>query len=442
MTANKTLIIGLGKSGLATAKFLFERKIPFAVCDTREVPPNLEEFKNTYPMAPIHLGSLSKNFLDKAEEIIVSPGLSIKEPLIAEQIEKGKKIVGDVELFLRYCQAPICAITGSNAKSTVTSLVYEMAKTANIKVKIGGNIGTPVLGLLEDVDTELYVLELSSFQLETTHSLRAKVATILNISPDHMDRYESLDDYVAAKERIYQNCETAVINRADEATFVKNFKPTNTISFALDKPSQNNFGIIENHLALGEIKLLATSKTYLQGLHHWENALAALALGQACKLPMSAMLETLKSFKGLEHRCQLIKTHNKVAWYNDSKGTNEGAAKAAIESIGKTIKGKVILIAGGVGKSADFTILVDPVRNYVSHAILMGEAKQQLLDIFQDVTQTHKVSSLDEAVLLANNLSQVNDAVLLSPACASFDMFQNFEKRGEAFETAVMENVT
>jgi UDP-N-acetylmuramoylalanine--D-glutamate ligase len=257
-----------------------------------------------------------------------------------------------------------------------------------------------------------------------------------------MDRYESLDEYTAAKQRIFQNCETAITNRADAATVVKNFKPTNTVSFALTKPNQTDFGMIGDHLALGDAKLISASDIYLQGLHHWENSLAALALGQACGIPMSAMLQTLRIFKGLKHRCQLIKKHNEVAWYNDSMGTNEGAAKAAIEGIGKTIKGKVILIAGGVGKGADFKTLIEPVKEYVSHAILLGEAKQQLSEVLQGVTQTHMVSSLKEAVQQAKALGQAGDAVLLSPACASFDMFQNFEKRGEAFETAVMEIFT
>ncbi len=440
-----TLIIGLGKSGVSVADFCASRNIPFAINDTRAEPPGLADIKKKYPNAVMQLGGLSQELLDAAEEIIISPGLSIKEPLIAEQIAKGKRVVGDVEVFLRYCKAPICAITGANAKSTVTSLVYEMAKCAGLNAKIGGNIGVPVLQLLEGTDPELYVLELSSFQLETTFSLQAKAATILNISSDHMDRYETLAEYISAKQKVYQHCQTAVFNRGDENTYVQVAKPQNELSFGLDWSPTNMYGLLsegdKTYLARGREPLMNVKELPVSGLHYCENALAALALGEACELPITAMLEALRTFKGLPHRCQLVKATKGVQWFNDSKGTNEGAAKAAIDSIGKTIAGKVLLIAGGIGKGADFETLKTPVKNYVSHAILLGEASNQLANVFNGLTEIHQVISLKDAVILAHQLSQSGDAVLLSPACASFDMFQNFEKRGEAFVDAVQEIV-
>lgn len=438
-----TLIIGLGKSGLSVVEFFAKRNIPFAINDTRHEPPGLLEIKNKYPKVVMQLGGLSEELLSQAEEIIVSPGLSTKEPLIATQMAKGKSVIGDVELFLRYAKAPICAITGANAKSTVTSLVYEMAKCANLNVKIGGNIGVPVLQLLDGTEPELYVLELSSFQLETTYSLHAKAATILNITPDHMDRYKNLPEYIAAKQRVYEHCETAVFNRSDPHTYVQHAKPDKEISFGLDWSHTTMYGILaegnSHYLARGREPLLNVSALPISGMHYWENALAALALGEACHLPIAAMLEALRTFKGLPHRCQFVKEFNGVRWINDSKGTNEGASKAAIESVGRTIAGKIILIAGGVGKGADFEMLKSPVKNYVSHCILLGEARKQLAKVFDGLTEVHEVSSLQDAVLLAKQLSQVGDTVLLSPACASFDMFQNYEKRGEAFMQYVQE---
>lgn len=439
------LILGLGKSGVSTADFLASQHIPFAINDTRAEPPGLADIKKKHPDALIHLGGLSEELLEAAEEIIVSPGLSLKEPLIAKQIQQGKSVVGDVEVFLRYSKAPICAITGANGKSTVTSLVYEMAKAANIKVKIGGNIGVPVLELLDGKETDLYVLELSSFQLETTYSLAAKAATILNITLDHMDRYANLAEYIAAKQRIYQHCETAVINRADQNTYVQSANPKNTVSFGLDWSATTMYGLLsegeKTYLARGREPLLDIKELPVAGLHYCENALAALALGEACNLPITAMLQALKTFQGLPHRCQFVKATKGVQWINDSKGTNEGAAKAAIESIGKTIAGKVILIAGGIGKGADFETLKTPVKNFVSHAILLGQASDQLADVFHDLTAVHQVKTLQEAVIMAAEVSQSGDAVLLSPACASFDMFQNFEKRGEAFMALVQEMI-
>lgn len=437
------LILGLGKSGVSIAEFLANRHIPFVINDTRAEPPGLAEIKIKQPNVLIQTGGLSEELLNAAEEIIISPGLSLKEPLIAEQIAKGKSVIGDIELFLRYCKAPICAITGANGKSTVTSLVYEMAKAANMNVKIGGNIGVPVLQLLDANEPELYVLELSSFQLETTYSLAAKAATILNITLDHMDRYASLAEYIAAKQRIYQHCEAAIINRMDTNTYVKNAQPKKQLSFGLDWSADTNYGLLaegdKTYLARGREPLLNIKELPVSGLHYCENALAALALGEACDLPIAAMLQALRTFQGLPHRCQFVKAINGVQWINDSKGTNEGAAKAAIESIGKTIAGKVVLIAGGIGKGADFETLKIPVKNFVSHAILMGEASDQLATVFHGLTQVHQVKSLQEAINIAHQIGKSGDAVLLSPACASFDMFQNFEKRGEAFAALVHE---
>ncbi len=445
MAKKRFMVIGLGKSGIATAEFLQAKQFDFALCDTRKEPPEVNYIKKQFKEVPLFLGELKQEMFADIDELIISPGLSKKLPLFKQLEAQGKTIIGDVELFLKFCKTPVCAITGSNAKSTVTTLVTKMAETAGVNVKMGGNIGTPVLQLLQAPAPQLYVLELSSFQLETTYSLKAKAATILNICPDHMDRYANLQEYINAKQVIYHNTQTCVFNRDDPATFVKSVYATaKHRSFGL-QPQEGAFGLIRENgeifLSFGFEKLMNIKEMLQVGLHHAQNALAALSLGQACGLPLDAMLQTLKTFKGLKHRCQLVKTHQGVSWYNDSKGTNEGATQAAIESIGECISGKVILLAGGVGKGADFEILKKPVANYVKTLILFGEAKEQLKAVLGQLTQTLVVDDLSEAIQMAKKHAQTGDSVLLSPACASFDMFKNFEDRGEIFERLVLELV-
>ena len=439
------IIVGLGATGLSCARYLTQQAIPFALMDTRSVPPNLAEFKKLFPHIPLSLGKLDDALLDTASQIILSPGVSLQEPAIARQRLRGIPVIGDIELFTLGVQVPVIAITGTNAKSTVTTLVGEMAAAAGVKAQVGGNLGTPVLDLLLIADTELFVLELSSFQLETTFSLAPEVATVLNITPDHMDRYAALEDYRNAKQHIYSNCQVAVFNRDDPLTDCGEQFHKQKLSFTLSEPQQNEFGLLkknnEIYLAWERQLLLPVQKLPILGRHYQANALAALAVGHGYGLPLEPMLQTLMSFKGLPHRCQLVRNRQGVLWYNDSKGTNVGATLAAIEGLGSAIEGRLVLIAGGVGKNADFSPLVMPIEKYVKSVVLIGDAASILAAMLGDRVEVSFAKSMEEAVSVADKIAIEGDSVLLSPACASLDMFNNFEHRGQVFTQAVQELV-
>jgi UDP-N-acetylmuramoylalanine--D-glutamate ligase len=437
------LIVGLGKTGLSCARYLARKGEPFAVTDSRLDPPGLAELKKEFPHCEIALGAFSADLFTKAKRLIISPGVPLTEPLIIAAKARNIPIIGDIELFALEACAPIVAITGSNGKSTVTTLVGEMAKAAGLHVQVGGNLGTPALDLLQqDQICDLYVLELSSFQLETTHSLQVAAATVLNISPDHMDRYADLNAYVAAKQRIYAHCKTAILNQDDVLSFPEKNNKAQKNYFTIQAPQENQWGLREQngqiYLAKGENNVLPISAMRMKGRHNWANALAALALGEAVQLPLPVMLETLKNFTGLEHRCQWVAEHENIAWYNDSKGTNVGATRAAIDGLGGALQGsKIILLAGGLGKDADFTSLQMPVREYVRTAILFGQDAAAIGTALAPVTTIIYVKDMAEAVQVAEQQAQSGDAVLLSPACASFDMFNNFEHRGQIFMALV-----
>lgn len=436
------IIIGLGQTGISCAHYLHKKGLRFAWADTRLSPPNLESVKAAFPEVDIRLGELDAGFLSSASEIILSPGVAKDQPAIQAAIKSGVNLIGDIDLFCRDVDAPIVAITGSNAKSTVTTLVGEMAKTAGIAVGVGGNLGTPVLDMLNDGAKDLYVLELSSFQLETTHELRAAAATILNITPDHLDRYDGMQGYYQAKHRIYRGCRVAVENLDDKLTHPLLPKTAELWAFRLGKPDFKVFGLIEENgetwLALGHEKLLNVQELKIPGRHNMANALAALALGKAVDIPMSAMLETLKVFPGLEHRCQWVARKRTLDFYNDSKGTNVGATVAALEGLGGTLKPeqRIVLIAGGDGKGADFDDLTVPVKMYVRAMTLIGKDADKIKAALPGV-QSEIVSSLQAAVDRAVDLANEGDIVLLSPACASIDMFKNYAQRGHMFVEAV-----
>jgi UDP-N-acetylmuramoylalanine--D-glutamate ligase len=433
---NLKVVMGLGKTGISCVRFLAKKGFNIAVIDSRDDPPFLNELKQNFPEIKIHLGNLAAPFLDEANELIISPGISLREPVILKLLEKGIKVNGDIELFAKEANAPIAAITGSNGKSTVTTLLGKMAKNAGINVKVGGNLGVPALELL-DANADLYVLELSSFQLETTHSLKAKAATVLNISEDHMDRYRDLTEYAAAKHRIFMNAEIAVINHDDPLTYENIKLPRKIISFSLDKKTASDFYFDNGALYNKENELITTSEIKIKGLHQIANVLAALALGTAINLPEDALLSAIKEFEGLPHRCQFVAKANDISWYNDSKGTNVGATKAAILGLGAGIEGKLILIAGGLGKGANFAPLQYPIIKFVRAVVLIGQDAKKIEHDLQKCCKIHFAQSMEEAVELAASLAKPKDAVLLSPACASFDMFNNFEHRGEVFITAV-----
>ncbi|VAX11970.1 UDP-N-acetylmuramoylalanine--D-glutamate ligase [hydrothermal vent metagenome] len=442
----RVLIVGLGATGLSCARFLAAQGVEVAVTDSRANPPGLDVLQKELSDTAVFVGGFESGAFERADVLLLSPGVSLREPLVAEARARGVEILGDVELFARLVAAPVIAITGSNGKSTVTTLVGAMAQAAGRHVALGGNIGTPVLDLLNPAKAQLahdlYVLELSSFQLETTQSLETVAATILNISEDHMDRYASLADYTAAKARIFHGSEVLIVNRDDArvaATLEMLRCGRRLIHFGLQPAAKGDFGVFEqggeNWLCLGDEALMPVADLHLRGQHNLANALAALALGQAAGLPMAAMLETLQHFGGLPHRCQWLGEYRGVGWYNDSKATNVGAAIAAISGVEAE---KIVLIAGGQGKGQDFTPLVEPLRQRARAVVLLGEDSGVIEAALQnsftaDALSLRHVQNMAEAVSLAAELAQTGDAVLLSPACASFDMFAGFEQRGEVF---------
>jgi UDP-N-acetylmuramoylalanine--D-glutamate ligase len=434
------IVVGLGKSGMSLVRFLARQGLSFAVVDTRANPPELATLRAQFPQVEVRCGELDVEYLCRASELLVSPGLAIATPALQAAAARGVKLSGDIDLFARYAKAPIIAITGSNAKSTVTTLVGEMATAAGKKVAVGGNLGTPALDLLDDA-VELYVMELSSFQLETTDQLNAEVATCLNISEDHMDRYASMAAYHLAKHRIFRGARQVVVNRDDALSRPLVAEQLPCWTFGLGKPDFKRFGLLEEngekYLAYQFDSLLAVSELKIRGAHNQSNALAALALGHAVGLPMDAMLGTLREFAGLAHRCQWVGERQAVNYYDDSKATNVGAALAAIEGLGADIGGKLVLIAGGDGKGADFTALKKPVGAFCRAVVLLGRDAALLADALGDAAPLIKVQTLEEAVQRASELAEVGDAVLLSPACASLDMFKNFEERGRLFAQAV-----
>ncbi|SIT09477.1 UDP-N-acetylmuramoyl-L-alanine--D-glutamate ligase [Neptunomonas antarctica] len=456
------VVIGLGQTGLSCARYLAKKGLRFALVDTRDNPPNLDEIKTEFVGIDIRLGELDAVYLMQASELILSPGVSQQLPAIKAAVAGGVALIGDIDLFCREVSAPIVAITGSNAKSTVTTLVGEMAKTAGIDVGVGGNLGTPVLDMLTAGEQSLYVLELSSFQLETVHDLRAQVATVLNISPDHLDRYEGMQGYYQAKHRVFRGCRSAVENRDDALTHPLLPKGVELVGYRLSKPDLKVFGLIDEAesgsdvavewLAIGNQKLMRSCDIKMPGRHNVANALAALALGRAVNIPMDAMLDTLKIFGGLEHRCQWVAKKNDLTFYNDSKGTNVGATVAALDGLGAGLVAgqRIVLIAGGDGKGADFDDLIVPVNRYVRAVVLIGQDAGKIRATLSDNQGAVKAegmaktsanirleNTLESAVQRAVNVALPGDIILLSPACASFDMFKGYADRGHQFVAAV-----
>lgn len=433
----KTLIIGLGKTGLSCARFLSSRGVPLAVTDSRENPPALEQLYDELPDAALFLGGFSAKAFNAAERLIVSPGVSLNEPLIQKAIGRGVSVLGDIELFSQVAKAPCVAITGSNGKSTVTSLLGEMAAEQNLRVKVGGNLGEPALDLLEE-DVDLYVLELSSFQLETTYSLQPAVATVLNLVPDHLDRYTDYRAYVEAKRKVYARAGTGVFNRDDGTVMAMRGPCENELFFTLAAPEKGEFGLRESQgegwLARGDELLLPVADLLIQGRHNQANALAALALGTALEFSMDLMLGTLRRYRGLPHRTQFVRDRRGVRWYNDSKGTNPGACIAALQGLhsGRD-ESRIVLIAGGDGKGADFSVLAPVVSTTARAVILFGRDARKIEQALEPGVPVLHAENLANAVQLAAEQAVTGDKVLLSPACASFDMFRNYEHRGEMF---------
>ncbi|MGB7803259.1 UDP-N-acetylmuramoyl-L-alanine--D-glutamate ligase [Buttiauxella sp.] len=423
----KVVIIGLGLTGLSCVDFFLARGVTPRVMDTRISPPGLEKLPEAVER---HTGSLNEDWLLAADLIVASPGIAVAHPALSRAADAGVEIVGDIELFCREAQAPIVAITGSNGKSTVTTLVGEMAKAAGINVGVGGNIGLPALMLL-DPARELYVLELSSFQLETTSSLKAAAATILNVTEDHMDRYPfGLQQYRAAKLRVYENAAVCVVNADDALTMPVRGADDRCISFGVDVGDYHlNHQQGDTWLRVKGEKILNTKEMKVVGRHNYTNALAALALADAVKLPRSSSLKALTTFTGLAHRFQLAWERNGVRWINDSKATNVGSTEAALN--GLKVEGTLHLLLGGDGKSADFSSLAQYLQGSAIRLYCFGRDGTELAALRPDVAE--QTETMAQAMKLVAARVQPGDMVLLSPACASLDQFKNFEQRGDQF---------
>ncbi|EHD20132.1 MULTISPECIES: UDP-N-acetylmuramoyl-L-alanine--D-glutamate ligase [Brenneria] len=423
----KVVIIGLGLTGLSCVDFFLARGVVPRVVDTRISPPGLDKLPENVER---HLGDLNETWLMDADLIVASPGIALATPILSDAAEAGIEIVGDIELFCREAQAPIVAITGSNGKSTVTTLVGDMARAAGWQVGVGGNIGLPALRLLEH-ECQLYVLELSSFQLETTSSLHAAAATILNVTEDHTNRYPfGLQQYRAAKLRIYENAGVCVVNADDALTMPIRGADERCVSFGVDVGDYHlNRQQGETWLRIKGERVLNTREIKLVGQHNYTNALAALALADAVGIPRSSALTALTAFTGLAHRFQLVWERNGVRWINDSKATNVGSTEAALS--GLTVDGTLHLLLGGDGKSADFSPLLryfqgDDIRLYC-----FGRDGEQLAALRPDIAE--RTETMEQSMRLIAGRVAPGDMVLLSPACASLDQFRSFEQRGDEF---------
>jgi UDP-N-acetylmuramoylalanine--D-glutamate ligase len=440
--ARRTLVVGLGKTGLSVARYLSRQGVPVAIVDSREQPPELEHSRSELPAdVALFLGGFHKDAFDRAEQIVISPGVSMDEPEIAAALARQVPVIGDIELFAQAARAPVIAVTGSNGKSTVVTLLSAMARHAGVDVRTGGNIGTPALDLITADEPDLYVLELSSFQLETLYSLQPLASVVLNISHDHLDRYRDLQDYAAAKQAVYKGAVLQVVNLDDKVAVALADEQRPIVGFTEGIPARNQYGLLayagEIWLARGDVRIMPASRVRMAGLHNLANALAALALGEAAGLPQAAMVETLGEFQGLPHRMQYLVEQQGVCWFNDSKGTNVGATLAAIDGV----DGKVVLIAGGDGKGADFSPLAAAMQRKGQGIVLIGKDAPLLEAVLRDVVPVMHAEDMTQAVQLAAGMAQSGDCVLLSPACASTDMYRNFEERGDVFMQAVRELV-
>ncbi len=440
------LVLGLGETGLSMVRWLSAQSAHLRVADSRSAPPGLAEVGQFVAPGQIYCGNFNDALFDGIELIAISPGVPLRDPAVARAVARGVAVVGDIELFAQSLpkdnRPHILAITGANGKTTVTSMVEHLCKAAGKDAVAAGNISPAVLDVVLERGVnqpEVWVLELSSFQLETTSSLNADAATVLNICEDHLDRYADMDEYSAAKARIFSGCGVQVLNRDDERSMSMARKHCKTITFGLGLPETgSDFGIgraeDEIWLMQGKRRLIKASELQVAGMHNVANALAALALSRAIDFPMHTLLDALRSFKGLPHRVEHVAQIDGIAYYDDSKGTNVGATIAALQGLGC----KAVLIAGGEGKGQDFTPLNPVVAQHARAVVLIGrDAPLIAMALNGCGVDVLRAEDMTDAVRLATRLAQGGDAVLLSPACASFDMFRNYEHRAEVFVEAV-----
>lgn len=431
----RDLVLGLGATGLSVARYLKRAGRDAVFLDSRDEPPGLQELDELWPAAERRLGST--DLPDNISRVIVSPGIADSDALVTAARDAGREVISDIELFAREAKAPFVGVTGSNGKSTVTTLLYHMCRAAGYETLAGGNLGQPALDLLAEDDPDFYVLELSSFQLQRTKSLPAKVAVLLNVTPDHLDWHANEEEYREAKYGIFRDAESAVINREDSEAARRTGHIDRVISFGLDAPEDGHYGIRREDdqvfLARGDSVLLAVSELALFGRHNQANALAALAAGELLGLDQQAMLQVLCEFPGLPHRMQFVRRVSAVDYVNDSKATNVAAAIASIQSV----DGMLVLIAGGEGKGGDFTALAEPLENKLRAAVLIGKDAEAIEAGLDTIMPTYFARDMDDAVQQAAAFAEGDDTVLLAPACASFDQFDNYAARGDAFCKAV-----
>lgn len=436
----RAVVVGMGRTGLSCARHLLARGWRIAATDSRVAPPEFAALRALAPQAELRCGGFAEALLDDAALVVASPGVALGEPLFGAARARSIPVVGDIELFARSAAAPIAGITGTNGKSTVTTLLGRMAARAGRRVRVGGNLGEPALDLLA-AEVDLYVLELSSFQLEATETLACEVATVLNVSSDHLDRYASFADYAAAKARVFARARSVVINLDDPLVATMPHGGARVLSFSLRASSGADFALStagrqsDWRLTRRGVALIALGELRIAGLHNAANALAALALGEALGLPLESMLAELREFGGLPHRAQWVADVRGVHYVNDSKGTNVGATLAAVAGFA----GPLVIIAGGDGKNQDFEPLAVAFRGKVRHALLIGRDAGAIARVLQGVCGVETCATLEAAVRAAACAARPGDTVLLSPACASLDMFRDYTHRGAVFETAVKE---
>ncbi|TCS41718.1 UDP-N-acetylmuramoyl-L-alanine--D-glutamate ligase [Reinekea marinisedimentorum] len=431
------LVVGLGVTGLSCVRYLVARGCVVSVIDSREKPANIETLKAEFPNVKVHLGSFDETVLAGADVLVMSPGVPLATPAIRKAIENGAEVSSDIELFLNEFTGKLVAITGSNAKSTVTQWLGETLKAGGNKTLVAGNIGLPVLTAVDEA-FDVAVLELSSFQLELLAELNADAAVILNISEDHMDRYDSLVSYRNAKLKIFNGAKHIVVNRDDPQTYPAAGVDAEMTAFGVNDAAASGYGLAEiegrPYLVRGDQPLMAEADLALPGRHNTSNALAVFALADALANPVAATVSALKDFAGLPYRCQLVGEKDGVRFFNDSKATNVGSVLAALNGLAGTGKKNIILLAGGQGKGQDFQPLKEIVDSACKAVFLFGEDKDKLNRVFP---AAEVKNTLAESFAAAVQLADEGDAILFSPACASFDQFANYVARGEAFNELV-----
>jgi UDP-N-acetylmuramoylalanine--D-glutamate ligase len=432
---SKVLVVGLGNTGISVASYLQKLGFNFAITDSRDKPPLIEAFLQQMPDAPVFTGGFDEAAFKVATHLLVSPGVSLNEKSIIKAIANGAKVVSDIDLFACSVDVPIIAITGSNGKSTVTTMLGEMAKAVGKKVGVGGNLGTPALDLLAQT-AELYVLELSSFQLERTSVLNAAAATVLNISADHLDRHADIAEYAREKQQVFNGNGVMVINADDPVVNAMQETGRRIFTFSIKKDADFYIGRQDDteYLMHNEQRLMPLAELPLEGRHNAANALAALALGVSIGLDEQGMCNALRTFKGLDHRMQRVAEIRGVTWVNDSKATNIGACVAALQGYQR----KVILIAGGDAKGADMTELTPAIKEKAKTVVLMGKDAQLIKQALNGSVPVYSAENMAQAVQISARLAQAGDNVLLSPACASLDQYKNYQDRGEQFTKAVL----